>query len=238
MDDRETRATALLDDATRGLRSDAHGTERLVAGGVARGRMLRRRRRAGTALAAAAVVGVVDAGATLSPALRGGGDRGVDVPATNSPEPTPDPARRIGFDVAKGAAVLEALLPEGAVSGAESWGSDGEKPRRGARLLFQGGEVLMVLGRPASAVDGNEERCRVLAGAECALLDDGSWLAAVTGDTDGDSARDRTIVHLVTPDGWILQISAGVAGQGSAPVLTRAELTRIATDPVWFDGQQ
>jgi hypothetical protein len=236
MDDKALRATALLDEATRGLVPDV---ERLVAGAVTRGRRRRRHHQVGTALAAAAVVGVAGVAVGLSPAVRGAGDRAVDAPAVSSPSPDPAPVRRIGFDPGKGAAVLESLLPEGEVSHAETWGSDGEEPRRGARLLLDGGEVLMILGRPAPGLDGDtEQRCRVLAGAGCAVLDDGSWLAAVAGDSDGDTVRDRTIVHLVTPDGWILQVSAGVGVGGRAPVLTRGELTRIATDPVWFDEQQ
>jgi hypothetical protein len=237
MDDREMRATALLDEVTRGLVPDAASTARLVAGGTARGRTLRRRRQAGTAFAAAAVLAVVGVAAGLSSAP-GGGARGVDVPAVDSPEPAPPGTRRVGFDIEKGAAVLESLLPAGDVTRADSWGADGERPRRGARLLLDGGRVSMMLGRAAPAVGGVEERCRALAGADCARLDDGSWLAAVGGDPDGDTVRDLTIVHLVTPDGWILQISAGVGTAGSRPVLGEAELTRIATDPVWFDEQQ
>ncbi len=56
--------TELLDRATTGLAPDV---DRLVAGGIARGRRTQRRRRAGATLAAVAVFGVIGAAASLVP---------------------------------------------------------------------------------------------------------------------------------------------------------------------------
>ncbi|WP_139982230.1 hypothetical protein [Nocardioides litoris] len=92
-------ASRLLRDATDGLEHDlAVDVDRIVRGGTARGRTLRRRRRVGTALAAAAVVGVIGVAAGVGPTLLGGeartapeyADQPVTEPVT-TPTPTAEP---------------------------------------------------------------------------------------------------------------------------------------------------
>lgn len=86
-------ASQVLRDATDDLAVD---TDRLVRGGIARGRTIRRRRRVGTTLAAAAVVGVIGVAASVGPGLLGGDATGGDGPgfaagttATSGPPASP-----------------------------------------------------------------------------------------------------------------------------------------------------
>lgn len=78
MSDHHPSASQLLREAVDDLPVDV---ERIVRGGVARGRAARRRRRAGTSLAAAALVGAVGVAASVGPGVL-------------------DDARRTGADVA------------------------------------------------------------------------------------------------------------------------------------------
>ncbi|GAA5141362.1 hypothetical protein GCM10023340_02970 [Nocardioides marinquilinus] len=85
------RTGSLLRGVTDDLQPDI---DLLVASGTARGRVLRRRRRVGTALAAVAVVGVIGTAAGVAPGLlgAGGAPSGFSAPtATDSAEPDPEP---------------------------------------------------------------------------------------------------------------------------------------------------
>jgi hypothetical protein len=100
--------TSTLRQAAERLEPDV---ERLVAGGTARGRRLRRRHRVGSSLAAVAAVGVVAASVAVVPQLLdGGSDTGqlaadptpvpteTTTPPADPPPPThaPDPSVRAG----------------------------------------------------------------------------------------------------------------------------------------------
>jgi hypothetical protein len=94
------RASELFHGATTDLAPDV---DRIVQGGVARGRTLRRRRRVGTSLAAAAVVGVLGVAASAGSQLLGdaeqtpigfadtgtAADAATDAPPTESPSTPP-----------------------------------------------------------------------------------------------------------------------------------------------------
>lgn len=83
-DDRQT--AHLLRHATTDLTPDV---DRLVAHGVTRGRVQRRRRRVGTTLAAAAVIGVVGVAASVGPGLLGDdGPASGDIGFADQPGPT------------------------------------------------------------------------------------------------------------------------------------------------------
>ncbi|WP_243058843.1 hypothetical protein [Nocardioides sp. SR21] len=84
----EHEFTDLLDRSTAGLAPDV---ERLVEGGAARGRRTLRRRRMGTALGAAAVVGVVGVGAVVLPTE--GPGRADDTSAASGPSATGSPSQ-------------------------------------------------------------------------------------------------------------------------------------------------
>ncbi|GAB3775829.1 hypothetical protein FB382_004244 [Nocardioides ginsengisegetis] len=76
----------LFDRATNGLTSDV---DRLVSGGIARGRRAQRRRRAGSMLAAVAVFGVVGAAASFIPHATGRDGTPVASDPTVSPSASP-----------------------------------------------------------------------------------------------------------------------------------------------------
>ena len=117
------RASALFHGVTTDFAPDV---DRLVQGGVARGRTLRRRRRVGTSLAAAAVVAILGAAAGVGSQLAGGDagpspdriadspapDRS-DPPAPTEPQPTePQPTDRQPIDasIAVAAADVPGLI--------------------------------------------------------------------------------------------------------------------------------
>lgn len=241
-----TRATALLEAATADLTPDL---DRLVAGGIGRGRVLRRRRRVLTTLASAAAIGVIGAGAGV--ALQGGGSSRAIDPADTSPAPTtqtalatPEGPRRIGFDVAKTAYVLESLLPEGEVSGGTSSGSDKEDQlHRSASLLFRGAMVEVHVEQP-DVTDDPMTSCRAQPTSTCTALDDGSVLGHVRFEPPDQPGVVSLTSTLYAPDRFIVRVTAYNVTPTSAqpvseePVLTQAELDAIVTDPVWFDEQQ
>jgi hypothetical protein len=91
----DTGVTDLLSRATSGLTPDV---ARLVSGGIARGRLRRRRARIGTAVASLAVIGAVGGLAAVVPQLSGGADTARDpgvarggATATPAPGPTETP---------------------------------------------------------------------------------------------------------------------------------------------------
>ena len=90
MDHQDEHIGQLLVQGTPPTPSDPH---RLVAAGITRGRALRRRQRAGTAVAALTVFGVIGVGAAVVPL--GGGDRAGSTPVASDPTPTAlvDPPR-------------------------------------------------------------------------------------------------------------------------------------------------
>jgi hypothetical protein len=247
----EDRAAALLDAASTGLAPDV---DRLVGGGVARGRALRRRRGIATAIAAAAVVGVIGAAAGASPVLRGGAERAVQPPVA-APTPTAPTTsssasapRRFGIDRHKTAWVLVSLLPDGSAEALDAWGSDdpGDEYRRGV-VLYEGAQVAVHLEHPDRLGDDSspEVRCRALPAAECRELPEGDWYAVQRSGSGSPSAILSTTVTLFTPDGFALAATAwnapaerGVEPVREQPVLDEAELLEVVQAPVWLDEQQ
>lgn len=243
----EQRTTALLDTATTGLAPDV---DHLVAEGVARGRVLRRRRRIGTALAAAAVIGVIGTAAGVSPALRGGTERAVDPPVASPRPSAPEaPERRFGTDRHKTATVLVSLLPEGTSEALDDWGSDDpEDQYRDGVALHEGGQVSVHFEHPDRRRDDStpEEQCRALPAAECRELADGGWYAVQQQREPGSVSGIRsTTVTLFTADGFALAATAwnapaeqNVEPVQDVPVLDEAELLDVVRSPVWLDEQQ
>lgn len=242
-----TRATALLEAATADLTPDL---DRLVAGGIGRGRVLRRRRRVMTTFASAAAIGVIGAGASV--ALQGGGSSRAIDPADTTPGPATPTAsgpaasgpRRIGFDVTKTAAVLESLLPEGEVRGATSSGSDKEgQLYRSAHLLFRGAMVEVSVEQP-DVTDEPMTSCRAQPTSTCTSLEDGSALGHVRFEPADQPGVISLSSTLYAPDQFVVHVSAYNVSPTSSepvseePVLTQAQLDAIATDAIWFDEPQ
>lgn len=117
MNDHPSGVTDLLQRATDDLEVPA---SQLVAGGVTRGRALRRRQRIGTAVAAAAVFGVIGATAAVVPSLLDGEGRASDA----------------GFARQRGAGETTPAVPEGTRSGDDVGETDPTvTPRAGAPAL-------------------------------------------------------------------------------------------------------
>lgn len=128
--------SAYLRDATDDLAVD---TDRIVSGGVARGRTLRRRRRVGTTLAAAAVVGVIGVAASVGPGLldrdasspagfASGGTTPIATPsATPSETPTKQPQQSEPLPVDRQITVSAALIPT-ILSDASRWDGEVSEP--------------------------------------------------------------------------------------------------------------
>lgn len=254
MDHHEHAVSALLDRATADLATDPH---RVVARGMARGRALRRRRRAGTAVATVAVLGVIGAGAAAVPHLRAGEPtEGVATAPTGSPseqtKQTPPAGRRFGIDPAKTAAVLEQLLPEGKVRGRKAWSSDEPVRYQGGSLVWNGGLVSMFLEREddRGAPRRPRERCLDSGGyVECAELPNGDWYTTRTLEEPAAGVEHAgiwsTAVSLFTVDGFTLTATAyngpgekHVRPTAAEPVLDGPQLERIVRDPVWLEDPQ
>ena len=237
MNDHDTRTTALLEAATDHLDADV---DRLVAGAVARGGRLRRRRTA-SSLAAVAAIGVIGAAASV-----------IDLPHeaegthfTMSPAtPTTLPAeavRRFGMDPAKTAWVLSDLLPPGKVTHRVSGSDQVDSERyRDGRLLFNGG---MVSVRGEWVDDRDDEVCAAHSCVDIGLGDRMAVWSSESMSPDGRAVTNSVVVYFA--DGW--SVGAFAANYRSAPdrepiadepVLTVDQLKAIALNDVWFDEQQ
>lgn len=239
------RTNALLESATADLEPPI---DRLVAGGVARGRRLQRRRRATHALAAVAVVGVIGTAASVTPlsdTLRGSDSEvAVAPPAPSAPDQAP--ARRVGIDQTKTAAVLSTLLPDGPVRWREAWYDEGFQA---ASLLFSGREVTVRIDDPAAGAGEARARCEEQKPAlACVEAESGDWIGSRTvEEADGslETSRVSTTVSRFTRDGFTVMATAsntdgepGAEPSAPRPPLSIAELTTIVTDPIWISDPQ
>ena len=236
--------STLLHEATTGLEPDV---DRLVAGGVARGRTLRRRRRVGTALAAAAVVGVLGAAASLVPTL---GDRGQqEAPvatdptgSTGSPSPGPeDDPLEVAVSAEDVPGAVEELLgrqgagplrrdpPYGAVSRPRELIAHFSWQETLASLVI---EPFSGKGRSAceSAASGPTYRCVSDSAGDPLLL----W-GPTTGD--GVAAQGATVWRA----GFQVSVLSYNAAEGKGsptlfaePPLTMDDLTLLAASDRWF----
>ncbi|MDO9454688.1 hypothetical protein [Nocardioides sp.] len=258
MDDHYPSASRLLRDATDDLAVDV---DRIVRGGVSRGRAARRRRRAGTALAAAAVVGVIGVAASVGPDLLGSDGDGVPVaadsgPATSTPSAPsatvsiePSPARRtLAVTQAEVADAFATIFP----------GDVSEHPQKEVRddapivdFVWEGFGVRVGL-TPEDYVTGEPvgtpmERCELWGqedGSPCLTLPDGTVVQTMTSTGPrADGRITSSSAWAWTPDGWDVMVAAhNAAASKDSPVLddvppfTEEQLLRAATSDVWFSG--
>ncbi len=151
------RASGLLHGVTADLAPDV---DRLVQGGVARGRTIRRRRRVGTSLAAVAVVGVLGIAASAGSGLFGGdestapqvgyaGTTAADPSPTQTPTPVPTTASDDG-SLPAGATTTLPIDTTLAVAAEDVPATIGE--------LVPGGSVGEILRGPGFGVADEEQR--------------------------------------------------------------------------------
>lgn len=236
----ERRLGALLDEHAE---STSVPTDTLVAGGLARGRRMRARRRAlwgaGTvacASALAAVVVVSWGAPDHAPAQAGGVTIPEFAPAAAA---TGAPPGKTALTGKEAVAELRDLLPEGGATGARWWeGNDDQaRPAAGGRLLLDGAEVTVgVQGnfqltgadglakeaarKAARATDGREDKSGKVAPDKSAA----AQRAKEESQSDGKHIRPATRAELRTfyscaartaPDATLSDCSAGNLSDGS-----------------------
>jgi hypothetical protein len=253
MDATESALAAGMRTAAEALRLP--GTE-LAAGGLARGRRLRRVRRVQLAgLAAAVLVAAV----TTTTAVASGAGRPTDGPAgvAAAGDPMPSPSARGPLTSANLAEAMPGLLPEGATGRWQPAPSGGDEVGASALLRDAKGSGRSVVIVRASAPGELPLVCPDLAGtaATCTVsrLPDGSTLRLdqnfeypATKSTQGGKAGPRGrgakvwSATLARPDGILVYLeatdsSASKHGRATrpAPILTLDQLTAVVTDPAW-----
>jgi hypothetical protein len=233
--------------------------DRLVAGGLSRGRARRRRARIGTTLASVAVIGVVGA---LVPHLGGAVETARDSrpvrPATSGPTAGSP-------DVAPPADVLRPLIgPEAmaltlkTLAGATrvtSFSVDRTSAdlQRVYYVMVGGAQVSFRFrwyNNPLVVEDGGRALspdflCEPGPEVDCTTLPDGSRLLRQEAYPSGgagvpDAVQERTVT-LATWDGWQVDViatntPAEKSGEvvAAEPVLTVAELEALATSQEWY----
>lgn len=228
----DTGVTELLRRASDGLAPDV---DRLVSGGIARGRSRRRRARIGTTVASLAVIGVVGGLAAVVPQLGGAddvrdpgvaADGGVVATAPPTEPPSGDP------DVAPTADQLRPLIDRSdmaarliAMTGASdvrTVTADGSGQDL-ARLFYatvDGAQVSFAIrwyNSPLVVEDGGEplapsHLCEPRSETGCSTLSDGSRLLReemrpVGRNGAGDMLLERSLT-LATYDGWQISVIA------------------------------
>lgn len=236
--------------------------DRLVAGGVTRGRTRRRRARVGTTLASVALVG---AAALVVPPLLGGDpqtarDPRPVRPATSVPALSGDPnvaptAEQLRPLVAPEA--MRARLGEAtAASAVEEVPQVDDGSGDLARLYYltvEGAQVSFWIrwyNPPVVVQDGGQPLapafvCEPTNEDDCTTLPDGSRLLREESSPSGGVGVPETFLQrsltLATADGWQISVIArNSSGEKDGvvvapePVLTMAEMQALATSTAWY----
>ncbi|GAW52023.1 MULTISPECIES: hypothetical protein [unclassified Nocardioides] len=238
--------TALLERAGSGLRPEV---AELVAGGAARGRTKLRRRRAGTAFAAVAVVGVVGAGLVATQLHQRPGDSTVTDPAgapsgTVTPKPTaagerdappaPDAALALGPDGIRDQ--LAAMLPGevGPILREPPYSVVSGRYDRVLHFRYQGTLATFVIA-PARSMASCQEQSGP--DGSCTVVDGMETL--VWGPTTADRVTAQGVA--VWRHGYIVSVLSYNAAEGkdvapltAEPPLSLAMLTDIAMSDAWY----
>lgn len=257
----DTGVTELLRRASDGLTPDV---DRLVSGGITRGRSRQRRARIGTAVASLAVIGVIGTLAAVVPHLGDPDSTGSEV-ADRRDRGDQVTTRAADPDRAPPADELRPLVPPqqmadtlremtGAteVRAVEVDESGQDLPRlyyatvEGAQVSFR----IRWYNNPLVVEDGGaplppSHICDPAPDVDCTTLDDGSRLLRQEAYASGgvgvpDTFQERTVT-LATADGWQIDViarntTAEKEGQvvAPAPVLTLEQLQALATTDAWY----
>jgi hypothetical protein len=246
----DQHVSTLLRDATEDLSPDV---ARLVAGGAARGRARRRRHRAGTTLAAVAVIGVIGAAASVLPDRSADG-RGLGVATSPSAgpsdkaSPAQPPAQaedeRITLSADEIHARLAALLAPGEVGPIlrePPYGVGSTGDTRVLHFRYQG-TLTSFIAEPAAGMascqeaadpqnqpGGSPRTCSVVDGLQVL-----SW-----GPETGDGVTAQGVS--VWQHGYQVSLVSYNAAEGKdvspvtdQPPLSIARLTEIASSQEWF----
>ena len=231
MSTHDTGVTELLRRASDGLAPDV---DRLVSGGITRGRSRQRRARIGTTVASLAVIGVVGAVAAVVPHA-GGADSARDpgvatdgTSATDAPSPTlaPDPDRAPPADELRRlvapdemASRVQALAGASRVDLFEVDRSSADLQRT-YYVIVDGAQVSVRIrwyNNPLVVEDGGEPLapshiCDPGPDLDCTTLPDGSRLLREEVRPGGGQGVPKTFLErsltLATYDGWQIDVIA------------------------------
>ena len=249
------RASVLLHSATTDFAPDV---DRLVQGGVARGRTVRRRRRVGSSLAALAVVGILGVAAGAGTGLLG--SQATPAPSQYADSPSastsPSPATSVDRDLIDARLVVPAadvpatigdLVPGGTVGGIRRdppYGLVDEAQEKVVSFLYAGTLASFSIGRadllatcaelvdPINQPDGEP-------GGECVERDGVLLLLSEAETADGVTSQGVwAFVH-----GFVVSAMSynAPAGKDAVPTLAQPplsmdDLTMIVTSEVWFES--
>jgi hypothetical protein len=236
--------------------------DRLVAGGVARGRRTRRRRvRLGTAIAALSVAGVAGAGALVGPWPAAEAPQASFAEDTASPTPTPAPTSSESPTPAPSAGTVTLTAPGPLALRAQQIpglvadlfpGTIGAAPERSGGIMDAGADTqiahflwngtLMSVGALRGQMSAEAMCASADPGTVCTDRPDGSTLLtwAQKGPALDGGVTGRG-VSLFVGGGWeIFAISYNAADGKDSPVLapepplTHADLERVVSSERWF----
>lgn len=215
----EQQMTALVERVGESLHPDV---ARLVAGGAARGRSVRRRRR--VAIGATALG--VTAAACVVPLVSGGGDR---TPTFASDPPTG--VRALGVSADDMGEALAGLLPGSRVVDGDSFQFQVQQ----GTVAWRGTTVSVSIDvRSAGTATPARERCESFLDMPCTAGPDGSWIGehgTIEMDTrTGVLETEVRQVRVYVPDGYVIE----AAGEGGTPAGNRQLLRRLALADVWL----
>lgn len=254
----ESGVTELLRRASDGLTPDV---DRLVGGGITRGRARQRRARIGTTVASLAVIGVIGTLAAVVPQLGDPDGRGAetevadrrDAVTTRAADPDrPPPADELRPLVPpqQMADALREMTGATEVRSVEVDQSGQDLPRlyyatvEGAQVSFR----IRWYNNPVVVQDGGQPLapsvvCEPAPDVDCTTLPDGSRLLRQEAYASGGGSpayQERTVT-LGTADGWQIDVIArntAVEKEGEvvadAPVLTIEQLEALATSDAWY----
>lgn len=231
--------------------------DRLVAGGLARGRARRRRHLAGTAVAAVATFGVLGVGAAVLPGP--GGDTpgdirvatGVGTPTptatpTPSAAPTPTPATShlsgVGEPTVMAADIprrVSELVPGHRVEGPLTdppYGVVNGDDKKVVHFRVDGMLTSVVITRASASLAYD---CTDESAVACRTLGDGT-VVQVAPPTTADQVTMQEVVAIGQT--WMVSVLSYNAAEGKGvpplsaePALSEDELVAVATTGAWFE---
>jgi hypothetical protein len=241
----DTGVTELLRRASDDLAPDV---DRLVSGGIARGRSRRRRARIGTTVASLAVIGVVGGLAVVVPraGVDSAGDPGVatDGPSeTPSPEPTGTPTAPEQLREIPAAQVpeiaLSLLQPPASLTLGEPDVHLDEPDQRVVRARLDGmiTDFGMFARKPGSASSCREDAESM--GGSCHELEE-DLLLLTWGPVEADGVTCQGAnVERARYEVWATSCNAAEAKESpplaADPPLTVAQLAQIVANDYWFE---